>query len=380
MEVVGRPERDCVRATRLLVVGGLTLGLVLGRILAAGAVEFSVTMTREELKIRLHEVVVSARGSVYLAATDCTFALVSEMLRARAEEPALRGRVAVTLQNDGRCRLPGLQPLPPPYAWRLGDLEPLRVDERNGLVYRREVLLVDDTRLLIVLSDSRDAEPVSYVGYHVDLAGQADATAAIESLARALWPFHFKETPPEGNASSQPRWSTTNHRLLTRNVLAAEGLIPTAIALVEEGNVHVDRLTNQFNNPQHSMRNLFQTVEEARKTADEWIAARTRVALEHARRGDMCCALFSLGQALHTIQDRKHGFIPLYRHLIEETRSDINRDYAPEAWDRAERETIEHCRAFLAELTAAAPSAVAAFKGTPQRRCSCDAVAVELKE
>jgi hypothetical protein len=244
-------------------------------------------------------------------------------------------------------------------------------------MYRREFVIGDEARVLVALSDSRKVAPSEFLVYEADLSKRPDTAALIRSLAASLWPSLFSDES-KGERGSDVRWSTTNHRRITRDVLTAFGFGTRAVSLVEEGNVFVDRLSNQFNNPQHSMRNLGQTLAEAQREASEWIASRRKLALSEAYRGNMCCALFSAGQALHTIQDRKHNWIFLYQHLLGQIISDFWHQYAPEQWERAHRETREWCVEFLNEVQGLVGPAIDRLKQTQELKCSCGGVNVDV--
>jgi hypothetical protein len=336
-------------------------------------------VSRDELATRLDRLVRDARNEIYIAATDCTFSLVSQPLRAKAAEPGLRGKVVVALDQKGKCGLPGYQPVPTPYTLEVRRLVPLRVDEGAGMIYRREFVLIDRSQLTVILSEAHHALPSAY---HVETATIEDDPKArdlVRQLGALLWPGLF--VPPAGSDElrGDPRWSLTNHRNLTREVLKQLEFASVAISVVEAGNVNVDRLANQFNNPQHSMRNVGQSVEEARAAAADWIASRKVAVVNRLAQGDVCCALFALGEALHTVQDRKHGWIPLYRHLLHETISDYKPHADAEDWVTAQRDTRALCDEIVSTVGSRGREALAVLRAGTSQQCVCDGFRVSPK-
>jgi hypothetical protein len=362
----------------LLATFSLTT-MVSVRILSAPAFAESPPLNRAELAARLAQTIDAATSSIHIAAGDCTFGLISAQLRAKATDASLRGKIVIALDQTGRCELPGYQPAPPPYTLEVRRLVPIRVDDEGRMVHRREFVLTDMTRLTFVLSDAREQVPQRYFVEEAMLGTDSASRQLVRQLGGLLWPGAFP-APDGGEAVRRdPRWSTANHRLLTTSVLGALGFMTTATSIVETGNVTIDRLANQFNNPQHSMRNLGQTVESAKAEAAAWVASRRAAVEDRIARGDVCCALFALGEGLHTVQDRKHGFIPLYQHLVRETISDYKPEKDPEDWSMAERETRTFCDDVLAAVGALGADAVTALKAGTGQPCRCDGFAVTPK-
>lgn len=312
------------------------------------AAESHRVFSRVQLRDYLLALLNSTQESLRLALTDCTFAFFSSELASTIRLNSKKLIADLLLDNSGHCSLPGFDGVDIPYEARTTKLEPLRIDLPSKQSIRREFLVVDRSRLVVILSDDRLSIPQELTVYDGTFTNNDDASTLIAKLDSLLWP---SERAPLGmGVTREEKWSTANHRLITKDILHSLGFTPMAIAIVEEGNVYVDRVTNQFNNPQHSMRNLWQTVEEAQLVATEWIDSRKTSALSYIESDKHCCALFAMGEALHTIQDRKHKWIPLYRHLLLEILSDFFPGHAEEDWELAHVQSRDWCNHFISEV------------------------------
>ena len=336
----------------------------------------SSLINREELAATLLSSLDTASKSVLIAASECTFALVSGQLRARVEKHTLEF-VAVSMEPEGQCVVPGLEEPPLPFAFKLRHLKPIDIDESRGMRYRREMFVFDDREVVVVLSDGLQSDPRSYLVHRIRTEDDSAVAAHLPSIKGAFWPDQF-EVPRHGGLRTEDRWSTSNHRRITRDVLMQLDFSTSAISVVEEGNVYVDRLSNQFNNPQHSMRNIGQPIRMAQEEAESWISSRQTLVLSNVQSAQYCCALFHLGEGLHTIQDRKHGWIFLYQHLFDEIRSDYFHRHEPEAWEMAHKETAEFMDDLLERLRQSAGSHLPNFRSYHGQTCVCDGVKVEV--
>ena len=370
--------RRAMPTPRSCIVGCLVIVVAVAATAPAAAQGSKID--RPALAARLAKEIRDARSSIHVAATDCTFALMSEPLRTKAVDAPVRGRVVVALEQRGRCALPGYQPAPPPYHLIVRRLVPMRVDAERNLVHRREFVLVDRARVLVLLSDAAAPQPSEYYVYAAALDTDRESRELVGRLGPLLWPGFLTTPGGGGELRRDPRWSTANHRALTTQVLSGLGFERPAIAVVEAGNVNVDRLANQFNNPQHSMRDIGQTVDEAKTVAAAWIDSRKQAVQSRVVGGDVCCALFALGEALHTVQDRKHGWIPLYRHLLHETLSDYLNEKEPVEWAVALQETQSVCQEVLQAVgTAGGDAAMKTLtRGEVPPTCLCDGFTVKV--
>ena len=120
---------------------------------------------------------------------------------------------------------------------------------------------------------------------------------------------------PVNMKDSSGLFSTYAHTVITSYILAEFTTDQKIINRINEGNIYVDRLSNQQNNSQHGMRDIGERKYDAESDSIDFQNNRLRRAAESANRGDCDQALFELGQGLHSIQDViAHDFITLPGH------------------------------------------------------------------
>jgi hypothetical protein len=82
-----------------------------------------------------------------------------------------------------------------------------------------------------------------------------------------------------------------------------------------------------------------QSVESAKAEAKAWIDNRISAAADALISGDATQGLFAFGEALHTIQDNKHGWVTLERHFTDPNQIITDLNLTPEQLATAERDT-----------------------------------------
>ena len=102
-------------------------------------------------------------------------------------------------------------------------------------------------------------------------------------------------------------FSVEVHRRMTIQVFTSSGFSQRAAERVAQGNVYVDRPSNQLANYQHSMSDIGQRRDEAIAAAYNFSRERLLEAGRLIASGDYERGLFVLGEGLHTVQDRKHN-------------------------------------------------------------------------
>ena len=139
------------------------------------------------------------------------------------------------------------------------------------------------------------------------------------------------------------------HRRMTMQILTRGGVSVRAVGKIAEGNVYVDRPLNQGNNYQHAMRDVGQNREEAIRMSSQFSRERLLDAGRLIASGDYEKGLFELGRGLHTIQDKKHGWITLPEHLSpRENWTDFNP--TPQQEERAQADTEQYMKDFWSTL------------------------------
>ncbi|MEK6802631.1 MAG: RHS repeat-associated core domain-containing protein, partial [Nitrospirota bacterium] len=92
-------------------------------------------------------------------------------------------------------------------------------------------------------------------------------------------------------------WWTSGHKSLTINAASSRCFSSTDVDLMVDANLHVDRLSNQLNNPDHYMPG---TEEEAGGRVRMWMDLAVSLELK----GDHQGAMGALGTGSHPVQDR----------------------------------------------------------------------------
>ncbi|MEW5746568.1 MAG: RHS repeat-associated core domain-containing protein [Nitrospirota bacterium] len=139
-----------------------------------------------------------------------------------------------------------------------------------------------------------------------------------------LNPYIYSLNNPYKYIDPNGAFSVEIHRIMTIDVLSGSGFSTKAAQRVAEGNAYVDRLSNQGANYQHSMRNIRQSRSDATHESYQFSRQQLIEAGKMMTKGDYRSGLFLLGEGLHTVQDRKHNWITLLEHGIEEFRTDSN--------------------------------------------------------
>jgi len=135
------------------------------------------------------------------------------------------------------------------------------------------------------------------------------------------------------------------HRRMTTNILIMWGVSDRAAERVAQGNVYVDRLSNQTANYQHSMSDVGQNRDEAIRMSAQFSRERLLEAGRLIASGNYERGLFVLGEGSHTVQDRKHDWITLPGHLSpRENWTDYNP--TPQQEERAQADTEQYIKDF----------------------------------
>jgi hypothetical protein len=113
-------------------------------------------------------------------------------------------------------------------------------------------------------------------------------------------------------------FSAQHHEGITRATLAMMRWRQVYVDEAVRGNLYVDRLDNQTNNHQHSIRHVTEDVNDARMRADRFTVSQIHKAVRAVKcQKDVMKGAFEFGQALHTEQDRSaHDFITLPQHAL----------------------------------------------------------------
>ena len=159
-----------------------------------------------------------------------------------------------------------------------------------------------------------------------------------------LNPYAYGLNNPYKYIDASGKFSVEVHRQMTLQVLTSSGFSQRAAARVAQGNVYVDRPSNQLSNYQHSMRDIGQTRDEAVTTSYNFSRERLIEAGRLIAAGDYERGLFVFGEGLHTVQDRKHNWITLPGHGPTEYRTDYNP--TPQQETRALSDTAQYLKDF----------------------------------
>jgi RHS repeat-associated protein len=139
-------------------------------------------------------------------------------------------------------------------------------------------------------------------------------------------------------------WEDPGHTDLTQTAFQTFGnaFNATDIAIIVNANLNVDRLANQFNDAAHYMPGT-------REAADALINDLLRTAIQQQQAGNRNAAMRSLGQCLHSVQDRSAHFeqnAGWIAHLPGGTDPD-NPTKHPNEYRRARNATEDIVRRFL---------------------------------
>ena len=234
----------------------------------------------------------------------------------------------------------------------------------------------------------RDAESgLDYFGarYYSSAQGRFTSVDPISiGIAHLVNPQNFNKyvytlNNPLNRVDISGLFSVEVHKQITVRVLTKLGWSKAAAAKAAAGNASVDqgssplktieKTLNPFgNNPKHSMRDVYiqysyplvlsqkvpsefersiriptgtekQSVESAKAEAKAWISNRISAAADALISGDTSQGAFAFGEALHTIQDEKHGWITLEEHFTDVNMISTDLNPTPEQLAKAERDT-----------------------------------------
>jgi hypothetical protein len=134
-----------------------------------------------------------------------------------------------------------------------------------------------------------------------------------------LWnKYAYARNNPISYRDPDGRFSPPEHQQQTEQVLRAFGFSEEAISIVVEANRAQDSWASLLpgfdRNHEHAMRNEGQSVADAQSDHAAFVEERLDTAADAAVRGNFENSLTALGQALHAVQDEKHGFISMEEH------------------------------------------------------------------
>jgi RHS repeat-associated protein len=143
-------------------------------------------------------------------------------------------------------------------------------------------------------------------------------------------------------------FSGPTHEMITYEVARSLGYGAGAIRVLNEGNLHIDRLSNFLNNAEHGLTDSFTRVEDILRVT----ANRLNSAVQEALEGQYVGAAWQLGQGLHTVQDLvAHEGKNLRDHGVSEDQKINDRD--PHKVTNAFLQSKEYLKRFEAAITKA---------------------------
>ena len=152
--------------------------------------------------------------------------------------------------------------------------------------------------------------------YYSPIVARYDQPDIIAMYDNELSIYSYVSNNPTNYMDNVGLFNRPGHELITEQAAIKYGGSLDVIAIINDGNMYVDRPSNFMNNNEHGMRNLFQSRDDAIMQSYKFQKRQLRLAIKAAIQCDFSRSFYELGKGLHSVQDViAHDYATLIDHI-----------------------------------------------------------------